>query len=208
MVHLGLRFQSPWRSFCIAGSHLGAPGSCSAMLVIIRACLHRGCLLGPGPSEVAGSGLVPLRLLAWVWSHGGHWLRPGPVEGGDSGLLPRRLLPGSSSCRGRWLGPDGFSSHLLLTLTSKFIPLSVHLDIRCLGHTRQGNEIKWHYRPLCNFLSFPRKQLELLHWGDLEVVVTSLCTHKGAVPFGTQPLCSNRKILVIRYRRKVSTVIH
>lgn len=42
----------------------------------------------------------------------------------------------------------------------------------------------------------------------MEVVVTSLCTHKGAVPFGTQPLCSNRKILVIRYCRKVSTVIH
>lgn len=174
MVHLGPWLQSPWRSFCIAGSHLNTPGSCSAILVIIWSCSHRGCLLGPGPAEVAGSGLVPLRLLTWVWScsglwpgsaplylllqryrlgllqqklltwawsHGGHWLRPGLVEGGGSGLLPRRLLPGSCSCRGRWLGQDGFSFHLLLLLTSKFIPLSVHLDTRCLGYTRQGTEI-------------------------------------------------------------------
>ena len=53
---------------------LGIPRGRLVLLDVTRACPRGGRLLGPGPEEVADSGLVPRRSLAQVFSSRSHWL--------------------------------------------------------------------------------------------------------------------------------------
>lgn len=70
-------------------------------------CSHRGCLLGFTRVEVAGSSLLPNKLLAWACSGGGHCLGLAFVEVADSSVK-QRLPAWAWSHVGRSLGSASF----------------------------------------------------------------------------------------------------
>ena len=110
---------------------LSGPKDCFAILVIIRACSHNGCLLGSAPAEVDVLGLLWQRLLTLAWSSRDCWL-----------LFLLCWLACTCSCRGHCFGQSVQDEILYLSLLLHWSPLcSCSCESCCLGSAPTPAEV-------------------------------------------------------------------